>query len=81
MCACRYQNLDKIIHYVNADGRVNALYSTPSYYAATKIGYGKSNPLPVSTSDQMPLIDGPHRYRRRGYVCVWCGVCCTHCCS
>ncbi|KAJ1487752.1 hypothetical protein T484DRAFT_1785592 [Baffinella frigidus] len=24
-----FNNLDKIIHHVNADGRVNAFYSTP----------------------------------------------------
>ena len=28
--AHRFKNLDKLIHYVNADGRVNALYSTPA---------------------------------------------------
>ena len=26
---CRYQNLDKIIDLVNADGRVTAFYSNP----------------------------------------------------
>lgn len=26
----RYKNLDKLIHYANQDGRLNAFYSTPS---------------------------------------------------
>jgi alpha-mannosidase len=26
----QYKNLDKLIHYVNQDGRVNALHSTPA---------------------------------------------------
>ena len=26
----QYKNLDKLIHYVNLDGRVNAFYSTPA---------------------------------------------------
>lgn len=60
-----YANLDRLIHYVNLDGRVNALYSTPSIYAAAKINYGAANPLPVKTDDYMPLIDGPHS--------VWAG--------
>lgn len=31
-----FANMDKLVHYVNKDGRVNALYSTPSHYAAAK---------------------------------------------
>jgi alpha-mannosidase len=31
-----YKNLDKLIHYVNKDGRVNAFYSTPSIYTEAK---------------------------------------------
>ncbi|KAJ0743279.1 putative alpha-mannosidase [Helianthus annuus] len=31
-----FQNMDKFIHYVNKDGRVNALYSTPSIYTDAK---------------------------------------------
>lgn len=26
----RYKNLDKLIHYANQDGRLNAFYSTPA---------------------------------------------------
>jgi hypothetical protein len=31
-----YNNVDKLIHYANKDGRVNAFYSTPSRYFAAK---------------------------------------------
>lgn len=41
--ACRYQNadhwyrnLDKLIHYVNLNGSVNAFYSTPARYTDEK---------------------------------------------
>jgi len=27
---CRFKNLDKLIHYANQDGRLNAFYSTPA---------------------------------------------------
>ena len=27
-----YPNMDKLIHYVNLDGRINLFYSTPSLY-------------------------------------------------
>ena len=33
--ARRYQNLDKIIDLVNADGRVTAFYSNPIMYIST----------------------------------------------
>ena len=35
-----YSNLDKLIDGVNADGRVNTLYSTPSIYLAAKNAEG-----------------------------------------
>ena len=31
-----YKNLDKLIHYVNFDGRLNAFYSTPIEYTETR---------------------------------------------
>ena len=31
-----YRNLDKLIHYVNLNGTVNAFYSTPSFYVDQK---------------------------------------------
>jgi alpha-mannosidase len=32
-----FKNLDKLIHYVNLDGRVNTFYSTPDMYTAAKM--------------------------------------------
>lgn len=26
----RYKNIDKLVHYLNQDGRINAFYSTPA---------------------------------------------------
>ncbi len=37
-----YDNLDKLIHYVNLDGRINAFYSTPLSYARVSAGRGCS---------------------------------------
>lgn len=31
-----YYNMDKLIHYVNQDGRVNVFYSTPSMYVKVR---------------------------------------------
>lgn len=31
-----FKNLDKLIHYTNQDGRVNAFYSTPTLYTDAK---------------------------------------------
>jgi alpha-mannosidase len=31
-----YKNLDKLMHYVNLDGRVNVFYSTPTLYTRAK---------------------------------------------
>ena len=32
-----FANMDALIHYVNLDGRINALYSTPSAYTEAKL--------------------------------------------
>ncbi|WIA37079.1 hypothetical protein OEZ86_014052 [Tetradesmus obliquus] len=48
-----FNNVDKMIHYVNKDGRVNAFYSTPSRYLAAK----RATPglaLPLKTDDFFP---------------------------
>ncbi|WIA23262.1 hypothetical protein OEZ85_000032 [Tetradesmus obliquus] len=48
-----FNNVDKLIHYVNKDGRVNAFYSTPSRYLAAK----RATPgltLPLKTDDFYP---------------------------
>eukprot|EP00245_Coleochaete_scutata_P006046 TRINITY_DN20159_c0_g1_i1.p1 TRINITY_DN20159_c0_g1~~TRINITY_DN20159_c0_g1_i1.p1 ORF type:complete len:1052 (-),score=194.38 TRINITY_DN20159_c0_g1_i1:847-4002(-) len=55
-----YKNLDKIIHYVNKDGRVHALYSTPSIYVDAK--HDANETWPVKTDDFFPYSDCPHCY-------------------
>lgn len=56
----QYKNLDKLIHYANQDGRLNAFYSTPSTYAAAKHGYDTKWPL--KQDDFFPYADFPHSY-------------------
>ncbi|KAF3791081.1 Alpha-mannosidase [Nymphaea thermarum] len=38
-----FKQMDKLIHYVNKDGRVNALYSTPSIYTDAKHAAHRAN--------------------------------------
>ncbi|KAF8065729.1 alpha-mannosidase [Scenedesmus sp. PABB004] len=47
-----FANVDKMIHYVNRDGRVNAFYSTPSRYVAAKRGAGLK--FALKTDDFFP---------------------------
>ncbi|RRT84031.1 hypothetical protein B296_00004956 [Ensete ventricosum] len=47
-----FRQLDKFIHYVNKDGRVNALYSTPSIYTDAK--YAMEESWPLKTGDFFP---------------------------
>ena len=56
-----YTNYDKLIHYVNMDGRVRIFYSTPSEYVKAKHRDGKDWGR-VRTTDLFPLADGPHEY-------------------
>jgi alpha-mannosidase len=56
----QYKNLDKLIHYANADGRLNAFHSTPTAYAAAKHGYDTKWPL--KQDDFFPYADFPHSY-------------------
>ncbi|KAL4419672.1 hypothetical protein ABPG75_006770 [Micractinium tetrahymenae] len=56
----QFKNLDKLIHHANADGRVNAFYSTPARYAAAKHGYGTCWPL--KEDDFFPYADNPHAF-------------------
>ncbi|DBB01101.1 hypothetical protein WJX77_006941 [Trebouxia sp. C0004] len=58
-----YKNVDKLIHYINEDGRINAFYSTPAEYVAAKHTYNHSWPL--KTDDFFPYADCP--------VCYWTG--------
>uniref|UniRef100_A0A5B7A9H0 Alpha-mannosidase n=1 Tax=Davidia involucrata TaxID=16924 RepID=A0A5B7A9H0_DAVIN len=55
-----FRNMDKLIHYVNQDGRVNALYSTPSIYTDAKYAANKSWPL--KTDDFFPYADRVNGY-------------------
>jgi hypothetical protein len=55
-----FKNLDKLIKFVNADGRVNVFYSTPGAYNEAKL---KSNiSFSVKTDDFFPYADCPHCY-------------------
>mmetsp|Transcript_59280 Transcript_59280/g.162642 ORF Transcript_59280/g.162642 Transcript_59280/m.162642 type:complete len:809 (-) Transcript_59280:378-2804(-) len=55
-----YRNLDKLIHYVNLNGSVNAFYSTPSIYTDWKKKWkGKYE---VRMDDIFPLADNAHNY-------------------
>ena len=65
-----YKNVDKLIHYINKDGRINAFYSTPAEYVAVKHRYNHSWPL--KTDDFFPYADCP--------VCYWTGACCAVLC-
>ncbi|KAJ0040652.1 hypothetical protein Pint_28465 [Pistacia integerrima] len=55
-----FKQMDKFIHYVNKDGRVNALYSTPSLYTNAKNAANVSWPL--KTDDYFPYADGINAY-------------------
>ncbi|KAL8160140.1 hypothetical protein V2J09_001677 [Rumex salicifolius] len=55
-----FRNMDKLIHYVNMDGRVNALYSTPSIYLDAKHAADESWPL--KTEDYFPYADRINAY-------------------
>jgi len=55
-----FANIDKLIHYVNLDGRVRLLYSTPSLYLKSKRDV--KGDWELRTDDLFPLADGPHEY-------------------
>ena len=57
-----YRNLDKLIHYVNLNGTVNAFYSTPSIYTDWKRRASDKVVYEVRTDDIMPLADNAHNY-------------------
>eukprot|EP01064_Diplonema_japonicum_P013576 TRINITY_DN2111_c0_g5_i1.p1 TRINITY_DN2111_c0_g5~~TRINITY_DN2111_c0_g5_i1.p1 ORF type:complete len:1111 (+),score=357.90 TRINITY_DN2111_c0_g5_i1:44-3376(+) len=55
-----YHNLDKLIHYINQNGSVNAFYSTPTIYVNEK---KKANlTWEVRQDDIFPLADADHHY-------------------
>ncbi|CAB4275520.1 unnamed protein product [Prunus armeniaca] len=55
-----FRQMDKLIHYVNKDGRVNALYSTPSIYTDAK--YATNESWPIKTDDFFPYADRTNAY-------------------
>ncbi|CAA3008839.1 probable alpha-mannosidase At5g13980 isoform X1 [Olea europaea subsp. europaea] len=55
-----FRNMDKLIHYVNQDGRVNAFYSTPSIYTDAK--YALNESWPLKTEDYFPYADRVNAY-------------------
>ncbi|KDP22539.1 hypothetical protein JCGZ_26370 [Jatropha curcas] len=55
-----FKQMDKFIHYVNQDGRVNALYSTPSIYTDAK--YATKDSWPLKTDDYFPYADDVNAY-------------------
>ncbi|KAK9678088.1 hypothetical protein RND81_11G187100 [Saponaria officinalis] len=55
-----FRQMDKLIHYVNLDGRVNALYSTPSVYTDAK--HATQELWPVKTDDFFPYADRANAY-------------------
>ena len=57
-----YRNLDKLIHYVNLNGTVNAFYSTPTLYTDQKMKDPSLYQVRTSLDDIMPLADDAHDY-------------------
>ncbi|KAF3443132.1 hypothetical protein FNV43_RR17053 [Rhamnella rubrinervis] len=55
-----FRQMDKFIHYVNQDGRVNALYSTPSIYTDAK--YATNEYWPLKNDDYFPYADRINAY-------------------
>ncbi|KAH7851253.1 hypothetical protein Vadar_009081 [Vaccinium darrowii] len=58
--AAAVAQIDKFIHYVNLDGRVNALYSTPSIYTDAK--HAAKELWPLKTGDFFPYADRENAY-------------------
>ncbi|KAK8944596.1 hypothetical protein KSP39_PZI007703 [Platanthera zijinensis] len=55
-----FKQMDKLINYVNQDGRINALYSTPSIYTDAK--YAANESWPLKTNDYFPYADYYNAY-------------------
>ncbi|XP_047319755.1 alpha-mannosidase [Impatiens glandulifera] len=55
-----FKQMDKLIHYVNKDGRVNALYSTPTIYTDAK--YAANETWPLKIHDFFPYADYTNAY-------------------
>ncbi|CAN1295896.1 Probable alpha-mannosidase At5g13980 [Linum perenne] len=50
-----FRPMDKLIHYLNLDGRVNAFYSTPSIYTDAK--HSANETWPLKAEDFFPYAD------------------------
>nr|XP_011463212.1 PREDICTED: alpha-mannosidase-like isoform X2 [Fragaria vesca subsp. vesca] len=55
-----FRQMDKFIHHVNQDGRVNALYSTPSMYTNAK--YATNESWPIKSDDFFPYASDVNAY-------------------
>ncbi|XP_066387201.1 alpha-mannosidase-like isoform X1 [Miscanthus floridulus] len=55
-----FRNMDKLIQHVNKDGRVHALYSTPSIYTDAK--HASNESWPVKYDDYFPYADSTNAY-------------------
>lgn len=55
-----FKQMDKLVHYVNKDGRVNAFYSTPSIYVDMKNEANETWPLKLE--DYFPYADSANGY-------------------
>ncbi|KAG2538748.1 alpha-mannosidase-like [Panicum virgatum] len=55
-----FRNMDKLIEHVNKDGRVHALYSTPSIYTDAK--HASNESWPVKYDDYFPYADSTNAY-------------------
>ena len=55
-----FGNIDKLIDYVNKDGRVQAFYSDPAQYARAKAA--ENITWTVKTDDFFPYADVPHGF-------------------
>lgn len=55
-----FKNLDKLIHYVNKDGRLNVFYSTPIEY--TQARHDEKLAFDVKRDDFFPYADGEVRH-------------------
>ncbi|KAK8957105.1 hypothetical protein KSP39_PZI000968 [Platanthera zijinensis] len=55
-----FREMDKLINYVNKDGRIHALYSTPSIYTDAK--YASNEAWPLKTDDYLPYAKDPYTY-------------------
>ncbi|XP_076960936.1 putative alpha-mannosidase At5g13980 [Bidens hawaiensis] len=55
-----FRNMDKFIHHVNKDGRVNALYSTPSIYTDAK--HAETDTWSLKKDDYFPYASDINTY-------------------